>query len=341
VHEKRLVVLAGLFTASIAQRALAEGAIEDVRIEYRAPEACPSEAWLLGRLQARTDRFRRVMDDRPARSFGIEIAHLGGSYVGTLTITEPQAEARPTSRRIEAPDCTEVAEGLALIAALTIDPRAKLEAPIEKSPEPPPPPPPPPPPVVKPPPPSPPPQAEEPARKLELRLGAGFVGSSGVAPELMYGGEGFFEVALADDRAWFAPALRLTFLRHVRREDIRFAEGTAHFRLTTMALDLCPLRAPVPILELRLCATAEGGLLEAEGTDTQDPDQSVRFWSALGARLRIGAELGRIGVQASVGAEAPLRRDSFVFDSPGGPVTVNEVDAVVWLAGLGVSVRVN
>jgi len=338
VHEKRLVVLAGLITATLSEHAAAEGAIEDVRIEYRAPEACPSEAWLLGRLEARTDRFRRVTDDRPARSFGIEIAQLAGGYVGTLTITEPQAEARPTSRRIEAPDCTEVAEGLALIAALTIDPRAKLETPIEKAPEQPPPPP---PPVVKPPPPPPPPQPEEPVRKLELRLGLGFVGSKGVAPDVTYGGEGFFEVALADERTWVAPALRLTFLRHVRREDIRFAEGTAHFRLTTMALDLCPLRAPVPVLELRLCATAEGGLLEAEGTDTQDPDQSVRFWSALGARLRIGAELGRIGVQASVAAEAPLRRDSFVFDSQGGPVTVNQVDAVVWLVGLGVSVRVN
>jgi hypothetical protein len=338
VHEKRLVVLAGLFTATLSQRVLAEGDIEDVRIAYRAPEACPSEEWLVGRLQARTDRFRRVTDDRPARSFGIEIAQLGGTYVGTLTITEPQTDARPTSRRIEAPDCTEVAEGLALIAALTIDPRAKLEAPIETAPAPQPPPP---PPIAKPPPPPPPPRLEEPARKLELRLGAGFVGSSGVAPELTYGAEGFFEVAVADDRSWFAPALRFTFLRHVRREDIRFEQGTAHFRLTTMAVDLCPLRAPVPVLELRLCATAEGGLLEAEGTDTQDPDLSVRFWSALGGRLRIGAELGRFGVQASIGGEAPLRRDSFVFDSPAGPVTVNEVDAVVWFAGLGVSVRVN
>jgi hypothetical protein len=323
----------------LSQRALADGGIEDVRIAYRAPDACPSEDWLLGRLQARTDRFRRVTDDRPARSFGIEIAQLGGTYVGTLTITEPQADARPTSRRIEAPDCTEVAEGLALIAALTIDPRAKLEAPIETAPEPAPAPP---PPVVKPAPPlPPPPRSDQPARKLELRLGAGFVGSSGVAPELTYGGEGFFEIAVADDHAWFAPAFRLTFLRHVRREDIRFEQGTAHFRLTTMAVDLCPLRAPVPVLELRLCGTAEGGLFEAEGTDTLDPDQSVRFWSALGARLRVGAGLGRIGVQASIGAEAPLRRDSFVFDSPAGPVTVNEVDAVVWFAGLGVSVRVN
>lgn len=337
MHEKRLVVLAGLITATLSERAAAEGAIEDVRIEYRAPEACPNEAWLLARLEARTDRFRRVSDDRPARSFGIEIAQLAGGYVGTLTITEPQADARPTSRRIEAPDCTEVAEGLALIAALTIDPRAKLETPTPKPvPEQPPPPP---PPVAKPPPA--PRVQEQPTRKLELRLGAGFIGSSGVAPELTYGGEGFFEVALGDYSSWFAPALRLTFLRHVRREDIRFPEGTAHFRLTTMALDLCPLRAPVPVLELRLCGTAEGGLLEAEGTDTQDPDQSVRFWSALGGRLRIGAELGRIGIQASFGAEAPLRRDSFVFDSAAGPVTVNEVDAVVWLAGLGVSVLVN
>ena len=327
---KRLAVAAGLVTVIGLRSASAEPALEDVHIEYRAPKGCPTEPWVLGRILGRTDRIRQVAGDHAARTFSIEIVESGAGYSGTLEITEPEPEGRSTSRRIEATRCEEVADGLALIAALTIDPRAKLEAPDEKpaAAEPPIP-------EKRPQAPAPKPTPPPPRRTVPyLQLGVGFVGVSGAAPALLYGGELFVEAGRIAPRGWFSPGLRLT-LRHARNDSVAFDQGTAHFRLSAIAADLCPLRAPVPTLGLRLCATGEVGRLDAQGSQAPDP-QSRRGWAAVGSVLRASASTNRIGVEASIGCEAPLRRDRFVSDSQ-----IAEVKLVVLFAGLAVTGRIN
>jgi hypothetical protein len=344
----RSLAVAAIVVTTVARNAYAEPAIEDVRLEYRAPKSCPSEAWVVRRIQTRTDRFRRVTDADTARTFSIAIAESPAGYFGTLEITEHEP-GRTTSRRIEAPQCIEVADGLALISALTIDPRAaSVDAPIEtpgaeqtagqETPGR----------ETKPETPSPQPRASQPgpeidegeddtssapgaSRKSYVRLGAGAVAIGGVAPQLMYGGQVFAELGVRPGQHWLAWAARLN-LRHVRREGLAFPEGKAHFRLSTVGVDLCPIRVPVPTLELGPCATGDVGLLESEGTDNPDSRQSRRAWAALGALLRAGVALGHVGIEASGGATAPLRRDRFILATE-----IGEVDFLVWSASLAVT----
>jgi hypothetical protein len=344
----RSLAVAAIVVTTVARNAYAEPAIEDVRLEYRAPKSCPSEAWVVRRIQTRTDRFRRVTDADTARTFSIAIAESPAGYFGTLEITEHEP-GRTTSRRIEAPQCIEVADGLALISALTIDPRAaSVDAPIEtpgaeqtagqETPGR----------ETKPETPSPQPRASQPgpeidegeddtssapgaSRKSYVRLGAGAVAIGGVAPQLMYGGQVFAELGVRPGQHWLAWAARLN-LRHVRREGLAFPEGKAHFRLSTVGVDLCPIRVPVPTLELGPCATGDVGLLESEGSDNPDSRQSRRAWVALGALLRAGVTLNHVGLEASGGAVAPLRRDRFVLATQ-----IGEVDFLVWSAAIAVT----
>jgi hypothetical protein len=349
----RRLAAAVFLVSTVARNAYAQSAIEDVRFEYRAPAGCPNEDWVVRRIQARTDRFRRVTDAASARSFSIAIAESPAGFLGTLEITEPDASGagRTTSRRIEAPRCIEVADGLALISALTIDPRAAEAPPIgeastesgsgsgseavARGPEAP----------------SSRPEplpgrtateasedtgtegADERRSSSYVRVGAGFVGTAGVAPQPMYGGQVFAELGVRPGRRWFAWAARLN-LRHVRREGLEFAEGNAHFRLSTAGAELCPFRVPVPTLELGPCLTGELGLLEAEGTENAAPQQSQRAWTALGALLRAGVALDRVGLEVSAGAVAPLRRDRFLI----GP-EIGRVDFLVWSAGVALTGR--
>jgi len=294
---------------------------------------------MVRRIRSRTDRFRRATDES-ARLFSISISQAVGRYSGTLEITEPGPTPRTTWRRIEAPNCIEVADGLALIAALTIDPRAKVEAPEESELEPTPGQeevvaPTPVPTTGEKPVPLPPPVTPEPAGKAYFGYGAGFTGTSGVAPVIMYGAMGFVEGSLPSRSAWFGPAARLT-LRHVRHEGVSFPGGVAHIRLTTLALDLCPIRSATPAIELRLCGTVEAGSLEAEGTETDIPEQHRRGWFAAGGLVRATILLGRIGIEPGGGLLAPLRRDSFEFDS----TQVGEVENVVLFAGLAITGRI-
>ena len=89
---------------------------------------------------------------------------------------------------------------------------------------------------------------------------------------------------------------------------------------------------PVPTLELGPCATGEIGLLESEGTDNPDSRQSRRTWAALGALIRAGVVVNHIGLEASAGAVAPLRRDRFFLADQ-----IGEVDFLVWSAGVSVT----
>jgi hypothetical protein len=330
---KRHAIAAGVVTVVGARSASAQPAVEDVHIEYRAPASCPSEAWVLGRISGRTDRFRQVAIEQAARKFVIAIDQAGPSFAGALEITELQPEPHSTSRRIEGPRCEDVADGLALIAALTIDPRAKLEASEEKPTEVAPlkpkesPPPPKPPPARKAPPP--------PSTVPYWELGAGFAGMSGPATAFLYGVEAFVEGGWLAQRRWFSPGFRLTG-RHARHDDLAFDQGSVFFRLTTLAVDACPIRAPIPTVGVRLCANGEFGWLDAEGAGVADAEQSRRGWAALGGALRVSAAIDRLGVEASFGAEAPLRRDRFFFfDSE-----VGEVSPVVLYVGLAITGRI-
>src|SRR5262249_9212923 len=85
-----------------------------IHIEYSAPAGCPSEAEFAWQVRA---RVRQV--GAPARKYAVVLTVDGTRARGTLRVEE---ETRTTVRDISGATCDEIAEGLALIMALVIDP---------------------------------------------------------------------------------------------------------------------------------------------------------------------------------------------------------------------------
>jgi hypothetical protein len=95
---------------------------EAVVLDYRAPATCENGAQFLARVRARAPRVRLSRPSERARMFVVEIEQRGGRAFGRLTVRNP--EGRQTVREIEAKDCTEAVDALALIVALAVNPRA-------------------------------------------------------------------------------------------------------------------------------------------------------------------------------------------------------------------------
>ena len=115
---------AALLVALLSQSASATGAapgaaITSLRLEVRAPAACTSRRDLAARIAARSPRIE-VVDDSPL-SASVSVASLhAGSVVADLVLRSPGADQTP--RRVVARSCAEVADGAALIIAVTLDP---------------------------------------------------------------------------------------------------------------------------------------------------------------------------------------------------------------------------
>ncbi len=200
------------FVLLTARTGLAE--TETIRVSYDAPELCPAESEFESEMRART---AKVAFGEDGRAFDVSVETGESGFVGRLAITEPDGTRNDQS--LDGADCTEVVSGLALIAALAVDPeastvpRTELFVPAEKPPptEPPPPPRAPPKPARAMPPSLP--AAPVPAHPLHIETGIGLVAVSGPAPELLIAGRVEIELSTRLDpfessdqprRAWSA-----------------------------------------------------------------------------------------------------------------------------------------
>ncbi len=99
-----------------AARAQAE---PEVALHYRAPEACPNQAYFVAKLADRGGRLQGA--ESAARVERLEVVieqDAESTYSGTLLVTAPEGSS--TSREIHDPDCAKVVTGLAVVAAIAL-----------------------------------------------------------------------------------------------------------------------------------------------------------------------------------------------------------------------------
>lgn len=214
---------------------------------------------------------------------------------------------------------------------------------------------------VAPTPPASPPPAKQPAARAEiaaepdaiappepvserLRLGVrlAVLAETAVAPSVVFGGQGGFDVWWARND-WWSPSARLT-ARYVRSglEEPENGSGSARFRLAALRAELCPLRWPTASSTFgRLCALFDGGQLAAQpdADSTEGEAQSKTMpWLGGGGSLRLESTLTDIlSVEAAADLVGLARADRFTFE-PGSQV-VHEVPRVSAMFSLGAVLR--
>jgi len=344
-----------------------ETAVTKVRLELRADPDCVSRADLAARVAARTPHIQFADDASIRAEVGVTSTR-SGEVVAELVLGAPGAEP---PRRVVARSCVEVANALAFIVAVTLDPTQPRKPPAGVSPRrdlgkagdgrsansqrdaptdtstaappdettsrpravPPPSPPrtEPPPPLAPTPPPAPVALASAPGRR---ELGATLAVQTifGVAPTVMPG-VALYGMAALDRPGLWAPALFLG-ATHAWRSDLGEPGGKASFTLDAGSLDACPLRWRWSGLSARPCASALVGSLSARGTNTDHGMTSVRPFGVSGATLIAGLD-SKVEVSVRLSVGAALVRDSYEFASN----VFFRTGAIVTSASLGIGTR--
>jgi hypothetical protein len=304
-----------------------------IHLEYSAPSGCPSEAEFAWQVRARIRQ-----DAAPARKYAVVLTVEGPRARGTLRVEE---QSRNTVREISGASCDEIAEGLALILALVIDPGARTDPAREL----PPPPPPERAPEPKcPPMPTPVRVVDEPRLRtprstggFSIDAGASFVARSALASATAGAGDVFLEGGI-DRPGSFSPRLRLAFEYAKSSPEVESA-GTAQFSWMLGIVQACHVQE---VLERRvafpLCAGLEWGRVEASGSDTPDAQSQKQTWLALDADVGIRwfPWNSPIFVGVDAGLQVPLRRARFYFTPS---TTVHTTPRVAPFVGLGAGVR--
>lgn len=326
-------------------------------IEVNADLACTTRADLITRVRARSPRVRFV-DEGDGLAIRVQISTSpSGELAAEVTLASNGT--KPSVRHVVARSCTEAADAVALIIAVTLDPTSSDARPNSsttkegasrpadaKS------------------------SANPNATKADTRLGpaqtptspgpvaelpltnAGSTGAGsrrrgtfgaqlaaeafvGVAPGVMPS-VALFAIAGFDRPSLWSPAFVLG-VRHAWRTDIEEQGGSASFTLDAASLDVCPVRFRYGVIEARPCGTALFGRLSARGTDTFNPAaESARpFWVVGGAAVVTADLAGPVTMSARLAVGANLVRDSFEFR----PATFHQVPPVSGAASLGLGLR--
>lgn len=110
-----MVVVAGCLTTSAAG---AVDAPERVSLRWDAPDACPDDSELVHAVEEFLGQPLSASREQQL-SVSITVLDTPGSFAATLTFTSPQGTQK---RFLEHPLCEKLTEGVALLAALAIDP---------------------------------------------------------------------------------------------------------------------------------------------------------------------------------------------------------------------------
>jgi hypothetical protein len=288
--------------------------VVSARLELTLPDDCGTPEQFLNRVRVRSGRIRFSPDETTLFVRAGLFRKKSGLIQAQMTLFRPGGD--DATRTIEAGNCDEALEGLALLTAVTLDPTSVSRA-LTDTAEPPEPSetPPAPPPPTKPPEPAPQslpaPTPQVPPADSYVGVSLLALGTHGTAPAWMAGMEGGFEWAQFS-HSLLAPAIRLA-VSYQARNNISAIGGKADFKLTTGTLDLCPVNARGPV-DMRLCGQATAGLMRSEGSDTVAPETHARPWFSLGAAAEISVPLSRTWALPLRGAlQFPLVRDRYQF----------------------------
>ena len=306
-----LAVVASTATLTVASTAPADDPQESIRLDYRAAYGCPDQATFVSKVRDRTRRARFVEPGAPARTFEVEM-RAAPRPRGTVAVD--QGGDGKATRTFEADTCAEVADALALVVALAVDPpRPEATAPPPMTPPadsvfPPPPPqapqvvafqpqavetaPPPLPIAASPPPPvetAPPPEARRktmrapPSWLSSVFAGADLALAQGVAPVLLSGPAVTAGWRSTGSHVWNM-TLRASAV-FAAAGPVAVPGGAASFDWKVGRIDACGAVAPYPPLRVGACARLEGGALEVAGAQVPAAQTRESAWAAAGALL--------------------------------------------------------
>ena len=297
---------------------------ELIRLQYRATAGCPDEAAFLARVRTRTAHARFVGEGEPARTFSVNLENGAPSW-GSVTITE--GDRAEGTRRLEADSCDQVADGVALMVALALDPRAlgglaPAVSEVEAGPLPPAvpeipdasaagdldasPAPPPANPIevsygtpTAPPLNLPPSQESDSAAEANhppspLRAfvrhfiaGADVALATGVTPKTLFAGTPYLDWR-SSAVASLAAAFRVAFLRAgTGTVPVGTGNAAADFTWTVGRIDGCATLRPTRRVGLSPCACLEGGALEVHGDRVPEARTQHSAWIAAGPVARV------------------------------------------------------
>lgn len=330
-----------------------------IRLDYDAPDGCPTKVDLLSAMQARTSQLRFATAAPRTRGLRLRVERDAGSFRGTLEVIE--VDGASTHREIRAATCETVVTALALVAALSLDPLADAAAPAPSSrvpavaapPSDTPPPTPAPGPVVPSSPPpvvAPPPQvrvlerssepemspAPSPAQ-VHLGVGAAVQLLGLAAGQPVFGADVFAELSV-ERASVLSPSFRLGF---ERAEGGSLTDGakSTHFTWLIGRAEACPTRVRFGrSVALRPCLGVDAGSIAATTTNDPSPRDPVRAWvdGSVVGRLEWRV-LSRLSLEATGGIRVPLVRDTFEIKSDASGTSYT-APGIVGTGSLGASV---
>jgi hypothetical protein len=100
---------------------------EPIHLAYESLSPCPSQPAFEQAVRQRTRSWTAVAKDLAHRTFSVSLSNDGASWTGRLLID--RGGQVPSTRTVSGDSCEEVAEAMALVVAVAIDPRATLSAP--------------------------------------------------------------------------------------------------------------------------------------------------------------------------------------------------------------------
>jgi hypothetical protein len=283
--------------ATLAQEGRAPAA-ESFRLVWSSSAGCGSRYSFLNELESRTRRLREAREDEHAILMIVETFRTESGVKGQLTVRKPDGEL--TVREVPGADCAEVESGMALIAALMVDPLAGVDRGD----------------VLWPPPTeatregdaTPTPDAA-PASRWSIRVEQRLIGRTAVAPGWICGQA--LGAMLTRETGRFRPSVGLS-VQDTRATVVK-PRGSAELEWRAADLELCPVAAPVgEAWDLRACASFQVGRLRGSGFATVNPAKKRILWTSAGlqlaARYRIVGPLW-LGVEGAL--TFPFTRERF------------------------------
>jgi hypothetical protein len=287
------------------------------RVDYVAPASCPDADAFSVLVRAHTKRVREAGEGEPAQTLRVELRESEGSVLGQLT-AERDGETSDV-RALRGRTCADVVSALALTAALSLDPSARLSLP------------PPPPAQAQMPAPATTVPSAMPARRLSARVGAtaglARIVSPGVMPFIGVAGE------VEATRSW-RPAVRLSLLG---ASNALATDRAATFSWIALELEVCPFQLPLGLRAgLAPCGAAQGGVLRAAGRGEPTIYTESRLWTGAGASAHLPVAISpRWVIDLGAGILVPFRERDFRIEDPTRPLA--RTAAISWRAGLGSS----
>ena len=327
---------------------------EPVRLSHhRGGGACPDADAFFRSIAARTPRVRAARPGERARTVTVSLsASPGGEAVGTLSITTEDGAAVSSPREVRAASCADVAEALALIAALAVDPAADLgpaprssaapasptvAPPVSSSVGAPLPPAPSSAPASAPPPPTPSVASSAAvARAAPLPSGSPVEVGLGLGPEVssLFGATlalGFAAHVERDVVGAWSPRLSLGGARTLGG-DVSGGGRSASLAMTSAVLLACPTRARAGAWSALPCARVAIGRVGAEAKGLSAPERKARDWLDFGAGVRAAWRPGGwLSIEPWLELRVPVTRDRFYVEPD---ATVYRAPAVVPAAGM-------